>query len=65
MLTGINGYSYTIVWCFPLMFMFKKSLKMVFGFWDCNIVRFLLHKTRRYCITDFIDSSFTIQPYYT
>jgi len=33
MLTGINGYSYTIVWCFPLMFMFKKSLKwyLVFG----------------------------------
>ena len=26
-LTGINGYSYAIVWCLPLMFMFKKSLK--------------------------------------
>lgn len=32
-LTGINGYSYAIVWCFPLIFIFKRTATwyLVFG----------------------------------
>lgn len=31
-LTGINGYSYVIVWCLPIIFLFERNLKWYFVF---------------------------------